>query len=146
MTQVQSTTSATGAAQTTTPASPGANLDKNDFLKLLVTQLQNQDPLNPMDDKDFMGQMAQFSSLEQMTNVASSLDSLTYSSQLSQGAALFGKDVTYQADAESAPVQGSVTAVKVENGSVVVQIGSIEVPLSAITAVAPAQTQQGATP
>lgn len=51
-------------------------LDKDDFLKLLVTQLQNQDPLNPLDDKEFIAQLAQFSSLEQMNNIASGIDTL----------------------------------------------------------------------
>ncbi len=48
----------------------GDNMGKDEFLKILVTQLQNQDPLNPMDDKEFIAQMAQFTSLEQMQNVA----------------------------------------------------------------------------
>lgn len=51
-------------------------LDKDDFLQLLVTQLQNQDPLNPLDDKEFIAQLAQFSSLEQMNNIATGLDTL----------------------------------------------------------------------
>lgn len=45
-------------------------LGKMEFLKLLITQLENQDPLNPMDDKQFVAQLAQFSSLEQLTNIS----------------------------------------------------------------------------
>ena len=50
-----------------------AALDKNDFLKILITQLSHQDPTQPMDDKAFIAQMAQFSSLEQMTNMSDGL-------------------------------------------------------------------------
>lgn len=46
-----------------------SDLDKDAFLRLLVTQLQNQDPLNPMEDREFIAQMAQFSSLEQIRNL-----------------------------------------------------------------------------
>src|SRR5690606_3648148 len=51
-------------------------LGKDSFLQLLVTQLANQDPTNPMEDREFIAQMAQFSSLEQMNNVASELRGL----------------------------------------------------------------------
>jgi len=51
-----------------------ANLGKNDFLKLLTTQLQNQDPSNPMKGKDFAAQLAQFSSVEQLTNISSQIE------------------------------------------------------------------------
>ena len=46
-------------------------MGKDDFLKLFVAQLQHQDPMNPMEDSEFMGQMASFSTLEQITNMAS---------------------------------------------------------------------------
>ena len=49
-------------------------LGKDDFLQLLVTKMENQDPLNPMEDEDFIAQLAQFSSLEQMTNIAKAIE------------------------------------------------------------------------
>ena len=55
------------AQKTLTPK--GAQLGKDEFLKLLVTQMAHQDPLNPMDDKNFIAQMAQFSSLEQLISM-----------------------------------------------------------------------------
>ena len=55
----------------------GSNLDKEAFLLLLVTQFQYQDPLNPMEDKEFIAQMAQFSSLEQMMNMNESMQGIT---------------------------------------------------------------------
>ena len=65
-------------------------LDKASFLKLLVKQLKHQDPLQPVSDKEFIAQMAQFSALEQMHNVANSMDSL----KAFQANFLLGKHVT----------------------------------------------------
>ena len=71
------TTELIGTASTTTPATSStmgsSDLDKDDFLLLLVTQLQNQDPLNPSDSTEFTAQLAQFSALEQLTNVNDNL-------------------------------------------------------------------------
>lgn len=73
-------------------------LGKDDFLNLFVTQLQNQNPLEPMDNTEFLSQMAQFSSLEQMQNVASAMELLTLSqsaSTNSQMISLIGKRVVH---------------------------------------------------
>lgn len=69
------------------------DLDKDDFLKILITQLQNQDPTNPMQDKEFIAQMAQFSSLEQMTNMATNFGKLSTVLNSSEAQSLLGRKV-----------------------------------------------------
>lgn len=77
--------------------SNGADLDKDAFMLLLVTQFKYQDPLNPTDDKEFVSQMAQFSSLEQLINLNTSMEGLTTASTNSQminATSYIGKNVT----------------------------------------------------
>ena len=96
---IQPTTTATAATATdTTRKSDAAGnqiLGKDDFLKLMVAQMKNQDPMNPSDDKDNIAQMAQFSSLEQITNLASATQELATRMTLTQNVGLLGHDVTY---------------------------------------------------
>lgn len=76
-------------------------LDKDDFLNLLVTQLQNQDPLNPMENTEFTAQLAQFSSLEELQNVNSGLEMLRLSQQAihnTQALSMVGRTVTAPGD------------------------------------------------
>ena len=68
-------------------------LGKDDFLKLLITQLTNQDPTSPMEDTQFISQMAQFSSLEQMTNMNESFNKMAGIISSSQAASTLGKTV-----------------------------------------------------
>jgi len=69
------------------------DLGKDDFLKILITQLQHQDPTSPMEDKEFISQMAQFSSLEQMTNMSEGFRRLSSLLATSEAAAYLGKTV-----------------------------------------------------
>ena len=55
---------------------PGGEMGKNEFLQLLVTEMKNQDPLNPLDNKEMVAQLAQFSALEQMQNVSKQVEGL----------------------------------------------------------------------
>lgn len=86
----------------------GDQLDKNDFLKLLVTQLRYQDPLNPVEDKEFIAQTAQFTSLEQMQNLNKAMG-------LSQAASFIGKNVE-ATDEQGVSITGKVTGVNVVEG------------------------------
>ena len=74
----------------------GDSMGKSDFLLLLVTQFKHQDPLNPMDDKEFVAQLAQFSSLEQLMNMNSGMEGLIAAQreqQMMNAAGYIGKDV-----------------------------------------------------
>jgi flagellar basal-body rod modification protein FlgD len=69
------------------------SLDKDDFLSILLTQLQHQDPTEPMDDKEFIAQLAQFSTLEQITNMSSEFSKMSNLISSSQAMSLLGKSV-----------------------------------------------------
>src|SRR3954466_12630637 len=71
------------------------DIGKDDFLKLLVGQLQHQDPMQPADDTQFIGQMAQFSQLEQESNTAASTDDIATQLGRSGALGLIGKTVSY---------------------------------------------------
>lgn len=107
-----------------------SQLGKDEFLKILMTQLQNQDPTNPMKDNEFIAQMAQFSSLEQMTNMTKAFEKFAsgqQQTQLIQYNTFVGKQVkwhelTEELDADNKPVVneglGSIKSVKFVDGSV----------------------------
>ncbi|WP_210380474.1 flagellar hook assembly protein FlgD [Borreliella valaisiana] len=87
------------------------NLGKDDFLKLLITQLRYQDPTNPMKDKEFIAQMAQFSSLEQMANMSKSFEKLSSSLEIRKDLDLLGKVIKFQ-HGDGEIVKGRVTNIK----------------------------------
>ena len=70
------------------------SLGQDDFLKILITQLSYQDPTAPMEDKEFIAQMAQFSSLEQMTNMSSEFAKLSGTLNMNSAISLIGRNVT----------------------------------------------------
>lgn len=94
-------------------------LGKDQFLELLITQLRHQDPIDPMDDKEFIAQLAQFSSLEQMQNLNANLSDMMLGQQkltaLGQATQMIGKQVElFTDDGES--LFGIVEGVQFKNG------------------------------
>lgn len=118
------TVSSTGASSSTKTSQ---DLGKDDFLNLLVTQLKYQDPLSPMEDKEFISQMAQFTSLEQMKNMNNSV-------QITQATSFIGKQVTW-ADSQGNEMAGVVKSVKIVNGEARVLVGDQTLELKQILTV-----------
>jgi len=120
--------------------SGGNNLGKDEFLKILITQLRYQDPMQPMQDREFIAQMAQFSSLEQMMNIGTEISMLRQS--LGLASSLIGKEITWTTYSETgAPTgeqTGIVEAILMKNGEQFAKVNGIEVSLEAITRIAAA--------
>src|SRR5262245_38511057 len=101
------TAASPGTAQGTTKESP-----KETFMKLLVAQLEHQNPMSPMDNTQFTQQLAQFTSLEQLQSINANLSTLMNAQMTTNGlqaAALIGKQVQAQADTTHVPKQGGAT-------------------------------------
>ncbi len=96
------------------PAGRGQNLGKQDFLKLLLAQLQNQDPMKPMDDTQTIAQMAQFSALEAMQNVSAAVNRNSNQALVSQAGSLVGKQV-FATLSDGSTVHGTVTGATFES-------------------------------
>ena len=117
-------------------------LDKDAFMKLLVTQLGNQNPLEPTPNEEFVAQLANFSSLEQMELMNENIVSMVLlnqgnalMAQLTSGSALIGQEVEWADPNVGTPLGGTVESVKVKNGEAVLSINGEDVPLSFVTEV-----------
>jgi flagellar basal-body rod modification protein FlgD len=100
----------TSARGTTAPSTTGKSLGKQDFLKLLMAQLQNQDPMKPMDDSQMIAQMAQFSALEASQQLNTTIQASNNMQTVFQAGALIGKYI--QADhSDGTSTIGAVTSV-----------------------------------
>ncbi len=93
-----------------------SGMDKDAFFKLLVTELTYQNPMDPVDNKDFIAQLAQFSSLEEMQAMGRGFSDLARASQWSYTSGLIGKWVSAAAGDDGAEIQGVVQAAVMQDG------------------------------
>ena len=107
-------------------AAPAGDLGQEEFFELMLTQLKNQDPFEPLESGEFLSQIAQFSSVQSLGQLNSSFDTLSssiVSNQALQGAALVGRSVLAPTDVGTLGQSGEVTgAVELESSTTALQI------------------------
>lgn len=113
-------------------------LGKDEFLRLLATQLRYQNPLDPLKDSEFVAQLSQFSALEGIQNLNASFSDMLLLQQMTQGTNLIGKNVLY--DKLDSPIQGRgvVQAVRVNQGTLQLQIDGKLIGLAQVRGIAAA--------
>jgi flagellar basal-body rod modification protein FlgD len=112
---------ASGETASSTRNTGSSTLDVNDFLSLITVQLTNQDPLKPMEDTQFISQMASFTSLQQMQTLSKDFSSFTTDSKSMNAQNYLGKNVTLATD--KGVVSGMVTAVTYNDGNPEITVG-----------------------
>ena len=112
---------------------------QTDYMKLLVTQLQNQNPLEPMDNKDMSAQLAQFSQLQQTENLNTSFSRVLESVQRSYASSLIGKEVSFKLQATDGTIQtqtGEVEEVVIgADGTLLLRVDDQQVKLADVTSI-----------
>ena len=113
-----------------------SEMGRDQFMHLLVTQMRNQNPLDPISDSDFIAQLAQFSTLEGIEKLNANFSDMLALQQLTQGANLVGKTVLYEQPDAAAPAQGVVGAVQLQNGKLHLVVDHSLVPLDRVRGLA----------
>ncbi|HYG23416.1 MAG TPA: flagellar hook capping FlgD N-terminal domain-containing protein [Verrucomicrobiae bacterium] len=114
---------------------PEKTLNQQDFFKLLMAQMTSQDPMNPVSNAEFMGQMAQFSTLEQTRTLEQNIALLRTEQQVLQANTLIGRDVTLQSG--DATLEGTVEAVVIAEGVPKLLVDGVAYDLSQVTSISP---------
>ena len=128
-------------SSTATNVSPSASSDRlndltmSDFIKMMVAELENQDPMSPMSNTEMLQQMSQMRSITANDRLTTSIESLTLGQALSTAAGLIGKTVT-GVNTLGLSETGKVDKVTIENGEAKLYVGSSIIPVSSVTAIA----------
>jgi flagellar basal-body rod modification protein FlgD len=119
---------AAGAQSSAGAANPNGTLGQNDFLKLMIAQLQAQNPMDPANTNEFMGELAQFTQVEQLTNLAQA-------NELSSAVSLIGRTVVYSTAGGGRGTGQVTSAQSAASGTTVTVEGVDGISLTAITEV-----------
>lgn len=114
-----------------------STLGKEAFLKLLVAQMSNQDPLSPMDNKDMILQLAQLSAIEGTQNLNDNFSNFVNTSNLATATNMIGKNIVYQDSTTGYDVVGKVSMVDVTGSSMAMVVDGVPISMSQIKMVLP---------
>src|SRR5579871_3521387 len=118
---VPSTSSTSTSSSSSTPSNPLSQLNTNDFINMMMTQLENQDPLNPTSSDELMSQMSEIGQLQSTSSLQSTLTGLATQTQIGAASSLMGKQVT-GLDVNSNTISGIVSTVQVTSTGVNLQL------------------------
>lgn len=132
MTSVNGTGSSSSTSSSSSVADKYENLKVSDFIQLLVAELTNQDPTDPVDNSTILNEISQIKSIQASQGLSDTLKSVLLGTNLATGSSLIGHSVTAKDDS-SKSVTGTVDSVTVSNGAVKLKVGSSTVDLSNVT-------------
>jgi len=137
MSSISSINNASNAQATANAITSATNqtLSEQDFLNLLVTQMTQQDPLDPMTNEDLLSQMVQFSTLQGNTAMQSTLSSLQTTEQFTQANSMIGAQVTVQTDSSGDTAQGVVSGISLSSGTPQIIVNGQAYSLSSVLSV-----------
>jgi flagellar basal-body rod modification protein FlgD len=129
-----------GTASSHQLASKKSSLNPDDFIKMMITQLQNQDPMEPAKNDQLLAQMSQIGQLQSSTQLQDSLKGLVLQNQIGSAATLIGKTVQGM-DTNNNTIAGVVSSVRVQDDGVSLELDNGQsLQLGRVTAIAPTQT------
>ena len=127
------------ASSTATPKTHQTTLDSTNFMQMLMSELQNQDPMQPMDNKDYLAQLAQMNSVQELQTLNTTLTAFAANSKMSEGAGLIGRKIQASL-ADGTLVSGVVSSASLIDNDVLLTVGSQQVPFAAVTSVSAQDT------
>ena len=135
-TSTNSTGSSTSTKQNASPNDALRGLDMSEFLKLMIAQLQNQDPLQPLDNAEILQQISQIRQIGESEKLTTTLDSVLLNQNLSSASSLLGKNIK-ALTADGTAVDGTVERVSVVKGVPRLHVGEFEVGLNNLAEITP---------